>query len=59
MPTDDYAKALESMGLDSGTAGFLAAADQNIRDGLMAEVTSDLSDLLGRPTQSLKQGLSA
>ena len=58
MPTDDYAKALESMGLDAGTAGFLAAADQNIRDGLMAEVTSDLSDLLGRPTQSLKQGLS-
>ncbi|WP_029067922.1 NAD(P)H-binding protein [Jonesia quinghaiensis] len=59
MSVERYTEALIGAGLDEGTAGFLAAADQNIRDGLMAEVTSDLSDLIGRPTQSLKQGLTA
>lgn len=48
---------LKAAGLDAGTVGFLVALDANIAEGTLAEVTGDLSKLIGRPTTSLKQGL--
>jgi NAD(P)H dehydrogenase (quinone) len=51
--------ALEAAGLDAGTAGFLVALDGNIRDGLLGEVTGELSRLIGRPTTPLVEGLRA
>ncbi len=48
---------LKGVGLDEGTAGFVAALDGNIADGLLAEVTGQLSALINRPTTPLKIGL--
>ena len=48
---------LKAVGMDEGTAGFVAALDANIAEGALSEVTGDLSKLIGRPTTSLKQGL--
>jgi NAD(P)H dehydrogenase (quinone) len=48
---------LKSVGLDEGTAGFVAALDGNIADGQLSEVTGTLSKLIGRPTTSLRKGL--
>ena len=50
---------LQSVGLDEGTAGFVAALDANIAAGALAEVTHDLSRLIGRPTTPLVEGLRA
>jgi NAD(P)H dehydrogenase (quinone) len=50
---------LQSVGLDEGTAGFVAALDANIAAGALAEVTHDLSHLIGRPTTPLVEGLRA
>jgi NAD(P)H dehydrogenase (quinone) len=50
---------LKQAGLDEGTAGFVAALDGNIAAGELAQVTGDLSKLIGRPTTSLKDGLRA
>jgi NAD(P)H dehydrogenase (quinone) len=49
----------QGVGLDEGTAGFVAALDANIAAGLLAEVTHDLSQLIGRPTTPLVEGLRA
>jgi len=48
---------LKGVGLDEGTAGFVAALDSNIADGVLAEVTGQLSELIRRPTTPLKVGL--
>ena len=48
---------LKGAGLDEGTAGFVAALDGNIAEGVLAEATGDLSRLTGRPTTSLVAGL--
>ena len=48
---------LKDAGQDEGTAGFIAALDGNIAAGLLAEVTGQLSALIGRPTTPLKKGL--
>ena len=50
---------LKSVGLDEGTAGFVAALDGNIAAGLLGDASGDLSALLGRPTTPLKDGLRA
>lgn len=50
---------LQSVGLDEGTAGFVAALDTNIAAGVLSEVTHDLSRLIGRPTTPLVEGLRA
>jgi len=55
--TPTLIEILKGVGLPEGTAGFVAALDSNIADGVLAEVTGDLSKLIGRPTTSLKQGL--
>lgn len=56
---EEQASALEAAGLDAGTAGFIVALDANIREGLLGEVTGQLSRLIGRPTTPLVEGLRA
>lgn len=46
-------------GLDEQTAGFLAVLDTNTAQGLLGEVTGELSALIGRPTTPLLEGLKA
>ncbi|MFZ7087203.1 SDR family oxidoreductase [Curtobacterium sp. RRHDQ10] len=55
----EHVRRLEAAGLDAGTAGFVAALDANIAEGTLAEVTSQLSGLIGRPTTPLEEGLRA
>ncbi|MFF1574057.1 SDR family oxidoreductase [Leifsonia sp. NPDC058292] len=54
---EEHTAILTGAGLDEGTAGFVVALDGNIRDGALAEATSTLSDLIGRPTTRLIDGL--
>lgn len=41
---------LEEAGLDAGTAGFVTALEQNIRNGALDHADGTMSRLLGRPT---------
>lgn len=59
LTTDEHVAALESFGLDAGTAGFVAGIDTGIRNGVLAETDGTLSRLIGRPTTSLVDGLRA
>lgn len=51
--------ALTGMGLDEGTAGFVAGLDEGIAQGALAIQTGDLSRLIGRPTTPLHDTLAA
>ncbi|WDF33577.1 SDR family oxidoreductase [Arthrobacter agilis] len=53
--TDEHVAALKGFGLDEDTAGFVAALDANIADGLLAESDGTLSRIIGRPTTPLTQ----
>jgi NAD(P)H dehydrogenase (quinone) len=56
----DPSTLIETMtgaGLDERTAGFAAALDQNIADGLLGDTSGELSALIGRPTTPLREGL--
>ncbi|MBG6237255.1 NAD(P)H dehydrogenase (quinone) [Mycetocola sp. CAN_C7] len=55
---EEHTTVLLEAGLDEGTAGFVVALDENIRDGLLAETSGDLSRLIGRPTTPLVAGLA-
>lgn len=57
--SDEHAEILKAAGLDEGTIGFLVGLDANIRDGLLATATTDLSTLVGRPTTPLVEALKA
>ena len=57
--SDEHRAILLSAGLDEGTAGFVVTLDADIRRGDLADATSDLRDLIGRPTTSLLDGLRA
>lgn len=57
--SEEYRQILLGVGLDEGSAGFVVALDGDIRNGGFAEVTSTLSELIGRPTTPLAQGLAA
>jgi NAD(P)H dehydrogenase (quinone) len=54
---EEHLATLTGAGLDEGTAGFVVALDGNIRDGLLAGGTTELSTLIGRPTTPLIDGL--
>ncbi|AGW41937.1 hypothetical protein O159_19180 [Leifsonia xyli subsp. cynodontis DSM 46306] len=56
--SEEYRQILLGVGLDEGSAGFVVALDGDIRNGGFAEVTSTLSELIGRPTTPLAQGLA-
>jgi NAD(P)H dehydrogenase (quinone) len=55
--SDEHAEILRAAGLDDGTAGFVVALDANIRDGALSDAAPTLSELIGRPTTSLLEGL--
>jgi len=57
--SDEHRAILLSAGLDEGTAGFVVTLDADIRRGDLADATSDLRDLIGRPTTPLLDGLRA
>ena len=54
--TPDELKAnLMTVGLDEGTAGFVATLDANIAEGSLGDAQPDLAKLIGRPTTPLKE----
>ena len=57
--TEEHTAILQGFGLDAGTAGFVAALDANIRDGALDSASTDLRDLIGRPTTPLLQALTS
>ncbi|TPW70110.1 SDR family oxidoreductase [Schumannella sp. 10F1B-5-1] len=59
LDTATHVSALTGIGLDEGTAGFVAALDANIAEGTLAEASDVLSGLIGRPTTPLVDGLRA
>jgi NAD(P)H dehydrogenase (quinone) len=56
---EEHRAQLLAAGLDEGTAGFVVALDANIAAGTLAEVTGDLSRLIGRPTTPLIDAVRA
>jgi NAD(P)H dehydrogenase (quinone) len=54
---EQYQQILTGAGLDAGTAGFLAALDQNMGAGIMSSTGDDLVRLIGHPTMPLAEGL--
>ncbi|MGC4771741.1 SDR family oxidoreductase [Micromonospora sp. DT44] len=59
MSTAELASALQNVGLDAGTAGFVAALDHSIAIGELATDSDDLSRLIGRPTTGLRDAVRA
>ncbi|SDQ22654.1 SDR family oxidoreductase [Microbacterium sp. cf332] len=59
LSTADHIAALESAGLDNGTAQFVAGIDTGIRDGVLDIDDRTLSRLIGRPTTSFVDGIRA
>ncbi|SDZ09933.1 SDR family oxidoreductase [Herbiconiux ginsengi] len=56
---EEHLAILTDAGLDAGTAGFVVALDGNIRDGLLAETSGELAQLIGHPTTPLIDSLRA
>ncbi|SIN89080.1 SDR family oxidoreductase [Agromyces cerinus] len=59
LTTAEHVATLEAVGLDAGTAGFVAAIDAGIASGALSQTDGTLSRLLGRPTTTLVDGLRA
>ncbi|MEH3090339.1 MAG: SDR family oxidoreductase [Microbacterium arborescens] len=59
LTTDQHIAALEGVGLDAGTAGFVAGIDTGIREGVLDIADDTLSRLIGRPTTSFVDGIRA
>ncbi|MEH1167703.1 SDR family oxidoreductase [Micromonospora sp. CPCC 205539] len=55
----ELASALENVGLDAGTAGFVAALDHSIAIGELTTDSDDLSRLIGRPSTPLRDAIQA
>ena len=56
---EEHLAILTGAGLDEGTAGFVVALDQNIREGALADTTGDLARLAGRPSTPLLDAVRA
>ena len=56
---DEMSESLIQAGLPEGTVGFIVALNRDIAEGTLAEATSDLRTLIGRPTTALVDGLRA
>jgi NAD(P)H dehydrogenase (quinone) len=52
---EELTAGMKAAGLDEGTAGFVAALDSNISEGMLGEATGDLTALIGRPTTPIKE----
>lgn len=59
MTEADYAEALKGAGLPAEVAGMLAGLDVLVAEGAVEGKETDLSDLIGRPTTSLADGIRA
>jgi NAD(P)H dehydrogenase (quinone) len=59
LTSDEHLAALSAAGLEAGTASFLVALDANMRDGLLSDISGELSQLIGHPTQSIADYLTA
>jgi NAD(P)H dehydrogenase (quinone) len=59
LPADEFAAALQAVGLDAGTAGFVAAIDTSIARGELDTGDADLAALLGRPVTPLVDAVRA
>ncbi|MEH1028192.1 SDR family oxidoreductase [Micromonospora profundi] len=55
----ELASTLETVGLDAGTAGFVAALDHSIAIGELTTDSDDLSRLIGRPSTPLRDAIRA
>jgi NAD(P)H dehydrogenase (quinone) len=55
--SEEHTAVLRAAGLDEGTIGFVVALDADIARGELADATSDLRDLIGRPTTPLVDAL--
>ena len=55
---EQHEAILRSSGLDEGTIGFVTTLDSNIADGVLAETSGELRELIGRPTTPLVEGLA-
>jgi NAD(P)H dehydrogenase (quinone) len=55
--SEEHVALLRSFGLDEQTAELVATIDANIRAGLQAGGSTELSTLIGRPTTTLAEGL--
>ena len=55
----DYAAALESFGLDAGTAAFVASLDEGVANGELEVSTDDLVALIGRQSTPLAEAVAA
>ncbi|WP_410812676.1 NAD(P)H-binding protein [Micromonospora sp. 067-2] len=55
----ELASALEKVGLDAGTAGFVAALDTSIAIGELVTDSGDLERLIGRPSTPLRDAVRA
>ena len=59
LPVAEYAAVLESVGLPSGTAAFVASLDEGIAGGALEVSTDDLVGLIGRPSTPLAEAVAA
>lgn len=59
LPPDGYVAALESVGLNPATAGFIAAIDTSIAAGDLETDRDDLARLLRRPVTTLADAVRA
>ncbi|WP_424447798.1 SDR family oxidoreductase [Microbacterium arborescens] len=59
LSTDEHVAALQGVGLDAGTAQFVASIDTGIREGVLDVDDRTLSRLIGRPTTPFVEGLRA
>ncbi|KQS69809.1 NAD(P)H-binding protein [Modestobacter sp. Leaf380] len=55
LPTDEHVALLTGVGLDEGTAGFVAAIDTGIAAGELDTGGKGISALTGRPTRTLAE----
>lgn len=55
--TDEHIAILQQIGLDEGTATFLAALDTATAHGDLAQTTGELAALIGHPTTPLVESL--
>jgi NAD(P)H dehydrogenase (quinone) len=53
LPADELVATLQGVGLDAGTAGFVAGIDSSIAHGELDTGDTDLTALLGRPVTPL------
>lgn len=55
--TDELAQSLQAVGLDAGTAGFVASIDESIARGDLDSDSDDLARLIGRPVTPLAESI--